>query len=119
MSYMSAPCTCLMRARLFIRIWFDQLVQNVMHVIQKNLGHVSERQLSYDVGKKVVRVCSLERSPTCRSGTFVQTFLKVLPSDSLSSPKGYPSQEAMGESRGTSHAAGLVPSLNRDMCDRG
>jgi hypothetical protein len=49
----------LVRARLFITIWLDQLVQNVMHVVPKNLGHVSERQLSYDLGKKVVRVCSL------------------------------------------------------------
>jgi hypothetical protein len=30
-----------------------------MHVIPKKVGHVSERQLSYDLGKKVVWVCSL------------------------------------------------------------
>ena len=47
------------RTRAFIAIWLDQLVQNLMHIIPKNLGHVSERQLSYDLGKKVVRVCSL------------------------------------------------------------
>jgi hypothetical protein len=35
------------RTRFFIAIWIDQLVQNVMHVIPKNVGHVSERQLSY------------------------------------------------------------------------
>ena len=43
------------RTRLFITIWLDQLVQNVMHIVPKNLGHVLERQLSYDLGKKVVR----------------------------------------------------------------
>ena len=46
------------RTRLFITIWLDQLVQNLMHIVPKNLGHVLERQLSYDLGKKVVRVCS-------------------------------------------------------------
>jgi hypothetical protein len=52
-------CARLVRTRFFIAIWIDQLVQNVMHVIRKNVGHISERQLSYDLGKKVVRVCPL------------------------------------------------------------